>query len=58
MISKIALSDYAFFILFILFDLMEDDNICNTDLYADEIGFNLQVGTTMPRFQLNFTAKF
>jgi hypothetical protein len=58
MISKIAFSDYAFFILFILFDIMDEENLCDTDLYADEIGFNLQVGTIVPRFQLNFTAKF
>jgi hypothetical protein len=58
MISKIALSDYAFFILFILFDLMEEDNLSDTDFYSDEISFNLQVGTTMPRFQLKFVMKF
>jgi hypothetical protein len=58
MISKIAFSDYAFFILFILFDLMEEDNKCDTDFYADEIGFNLQVETIIPRIELNFAVKF
>jgi hypothetical protein len=56
--TKKTLSDYVFFILFIFLDLIEEENLCDSDLYLDEIGFNLQVETIVPKFHLNFTAKF
>jgi hypothetical protein len=56
--TKKTLSDYVFFILFIFLDLIEEENLCDSDLYPDEIGFNLQVETIVPKFHLNFTAKF